>query len=53
MAVELHKNGRTFPVHNPSTGEVIVNVPDMEILRVQMYGRPSKNISLGRVTSEY
>ena len=20
-----------FPVHNPSTGEVIVNVPDMEI----------------------
>ena len=25
------KNGRTFPVHNPSTGEVIVNVPDMEI----------------------
>ena len=24
-------NGRTFPVHNPSTGEVIVNVPDMEI----------------------
>ena len=25
----------------------------MEILRVQMYGRPSKNISLGRVTNEY
>ena len=29
------------------------NGPEMEILRVQMYGRPSKNIFLGRATSEY
>ena len=29
------------------------NGPEMEILRAQMYGRPSENIFLGRATSEY
>ena len=30
------KSGKTFPVYNPSTGEVIVDVPDMGVEDLQV-----------------
>ena len=30
------KSGKTFPVYNPSTGEIIVEVPDMGVEDLQV-----------------